>query len=381
MRILIISERFSPSVGGVQAVTRLLGQALARAGHRVTVVTSEAGGEMDGCGFGLSRRPMAMELLRQYRSADAIILQGLPVRLGWPLLLRRSKALAVHHLQPPVCETNLRVRLRAKLAGRVRHAAVSGALARQLPWPAEAILSNPYDDEIFRHDQTVARSRDVIFVGRLIPQKGVPVLLEALALLRQRGLLLTATVVGEGPERSGLAAMLKSRKLEHTAGSAACTTAKPAEVSPSPLPKGRGPGRGVLSCSLSLGPLSSVEFAGQITGRALAQLLTQHRLMVVPSVYQEPFGVVALEAIACGCVVIGSDAGGLPQAIGPCGTTFPLGNAASLAAKIQDLLGSFGKREEFRAAAEPHLSGHRPEAVARKYLQVLQRGPWDKLRC
>ncbi len=39
----------------------------------------------------------------------------------------------------------------------------------------------------------------------------------------------------------------------------------------------------------------------------------------------------ALEGIACGCVVVGSEGGGLKDAIGPCGDTFRNGDAADLA--------------------------------------------------
>ena len=41
-------------------------------------------------------------------------------------------------------------------------------------------------------------------------------------------------------------------------------------------------------------------------GAALAALLNQCRILVVPSLWAEPFGIVALEGIACGCVVVGS---------------------------------------------------------------------------
>lgn len=312
-------------------MTRLLGEALARAGHSVTVATGEPGKEGDICGVRVSRCPGTVELLKQYRAADAVVLQGLTMRLGWPLLCRRCNGLVVHHLQAPACEGAVAKRLRAWLARHVRHAAVSRGLARELPWHAEAILPNPYEDEIFRNDKTIARTRDVIFVGRLISEKGVPVLIKALTILRHRGRLVTATIVGDGPERRGLDEMVKATKLEQC-----------------------------------------VEFAGQVTGPALAQLLNRHRLMVVPSVYQEPFGVVTLEGIACGCGVLGSDTGGLPEAIGPCGTTFPMGDSALLAGKIQQVLGSAQTMARFHACAERHLAPHRPVEVARGYLELFE---------
>ena len=235
----------------------------------------------------------------------------------------------VHHMQPGAAQGRFIAWLRLKLNLRARHAAVSRALAAQLPWRVDAVLPNPYDAEIFQTDTAVSLARDIIFVGRLIPEKGASVLVKALAILRQKQESLCATIVGEGPERGRLEREVRAQGLRE-----------------------------------------NVQFAGQVSGPSLARLLNQHRLMVVPSIGDEAFGVVALEGIACGCAIIGSDAGGLPEAIGPCGTTFPIGNAESLAAKIKYAL-SAPIMEKFHAGAERHLAAHQPLAVARLYLERL----------
>ena len=61
----------------------------------------------------------------------------------------------------------------------------------------------------------------------------------------------------------------------------------------------------------ALGLERQVEFTGVLQGETLVRTLNAHRIMVVPSRTPEPFGVVALEGIACGCVVVGSEGGGL----------------------------------------------------------------------
>ena len=66
----------------------------------------------------------------------------------------------------------------------------------------------------------------------------------------------------------------------------------------------------------------NVSFVGPKSGDGLAEILNQHQILVVPSRWAEPFGIVAVEGIACGCVVVGSVAGGLPEAIGGCGVNF-----------------------------------------------------------
>jgi glycogen synthase len=103
-------------------------------------------------------------------------------------------------------------------------------------------------------------------------------------------------------------------------------------------------------------------------------LLNRHRLMVVPSRYDEPFGVVALEGIACGCVVVGSAGGGLPEAIGPCGRTFRNGSVEDLTAVLAEMLRHPERLAELRAGAAEHLARHGSARIARLYAAALGEG-------
>ena len=138
------------------------------------------------------------------------------------------------------------------------------------------VALNPYRDDIFFRIPGIAKDRDLFFVGRMVSDKGVDILVDAVHELHQRGLRPTLTLAGGGPEQPKLQDQVKA-----------------------------------------LGLLDSVRFAGQVTDAELNELLNAHRIMVVPTRYGEGFGVAALEGIACGCVVVGSDCGGLPEAIGP----------------------------------------------------------------
>jgi len=93
---------------------------------------------------------------------------------------------------------------------------------------------------------------------------------------------------------------------------------------------------------------------------------------MIPSRWQEPFGLVAIEGIACGCVALGAECGGLPDAIGPGGITFECGNVEDMAEKISLLLGDEEALERCRAAADAHLRNHTAIVVARKYLDVIE---------
>ena len=135
-------------------------------------------------------------------------------------------------------------------------------------------------------------------------------LLRALARLAENGVWPTLSIVGDGPERATLVAM---------AG--------------------------------DLGLRQQIEFLGNQDHDALPAILNRHRMLVVPSLWDEPFGIVALEGSACGCVVVGSSGGGLPEAIGPCGATFPNGDDKRLAELLTELLADESRLETFRQAA------------------------------
>src|SRR6202021_2623014 len=100
---------------------------------------------------------------------------------------------------------------------------------------------------------------------------------------------------------------------------------------------------------------ASVHFTGYANGHNLARLLNAHRLIVIPSIWQEPFGIVALEGMACGCVPVGSAGGGLCDAIGECGDTFPNGDIEALADILRKLLQSPERQTALRLRAGNHL--------------------------
>src|SRR4030095_13115937 len=166
---------------------------------------------------------------------------------------------------------------------------VSQAMADDLATPS-IVIPNHYRDPLFRLLPGVERSEELLFVGRLVSDKGADILLDALAILERTGHARRLTIVGDGPEAARLRDQARSLGLED---------------------------RGA--------------FRGTLIGEEWVETLNRHRVLVVPSCYDEPFGIVALEGIACGCVVVGSAGGGLAEAIGPCGRTFKNGDAADLA--------------------------------------------------
>lgn len=88
---------------------------------------------------------------------------------------------------------------------------------------------------------------------------------------------------------------------------------------------------------------SHVRIAGQIQGAS--RLMQAFDIFVMPSL-NEGFGLSALEAMALGIPVLGSDAGGIPEALGPGGLFFQRGCADSIGNALRAFLTSGGEAQQ-----------------------------------
>ncbi|MFN2542846.1 MAG: glycosyltransferase family 4 protein [Chthoniobacterales bacterium] len=330
VKILLGSYHFSPSIGGIETVSELLAREFVTLGHEVHVLTQTPGG--NAFPFVVVRRPGAAELVRQVRWCDVFLQNNISLRTLWPLLFIRRPLFVVHQtwIRNASGEIGWQQRLKCFVLRFAKSIAISQAIAAELPTPA-VVIGNPFDDDLFAdhgHDHT----RDLIYVGRLVSDKGVDLLIEALSILRESGKRTQLTIVGDGPDRAGLEKQVAD-----------------------------------------LGLHSSVQFIGSRRGSQLAEILNQHRILIVPSRWREPFGIVALEGIACGCVVVASDQGGLPEAIGPCGVTFPNNDARALANALAQLMNDPTRRDELRQNAGSHLARFTKRHVAEAYLNLMEK--------
>ncbi|TDA70103.1 MAG: DUF1957 domain-containing protein [Clostridia bacterium] len=141
-------------------------------------------------------------------------------------------------------------------------------------------------------------TRLVLFVGRLVPEKGVQTLLAAAPSVLAGHPEAHFVIAGNGPYEPELRRM---------------------------------------AWDLGLG--DRVTFAGFVGARTRNWLLSRAEICVFPSLY-EPFGIVALEAMAAGRPVVAAASGGLAEIIthGQDGLLFPPGKAPALAAALIQLL-------------------------------------------
>ncbi|WP_425270178.1 D-inositol-3-phosphate glycosyltransferase [Flexivirga meconopsidis] len=180
----------------------------------------------------------------------------------------------------------------------------------------------------------------VLFVGRIQPLKAPDVLLRAVARLLEldpaRRSRLVVAVLG-GPSGSGLD---KPRALQQLAR--------------------------------DLGIADVVQFVPPVSRVELAEWYRAADLLAVPS-YSESFGLVALEAEACGTPVLAADVGGLPMAVGDAGRLVDGHDPEEWATAIAAMLDDADGRARLSDNAVRHAGEFGWDATAEQLLQVYAR--------
>lgn len=332
MKILLSSHLFLPSIGGIETVSGNLAEAFVEAGHEVSVATQTPTQEVDKFRFKVFRQPTWKQWLERISWCDIYFQNNISLQALWPLIFSPKPLVIAHHIwiSRPNGTTSWQDQLKFKLLQFAHNISISQAIAEKLPIPS-IVIPNPYNANLFGLIPQLKRHKELIFLGRLVSDKGVDLLIEALAQLKGQGICPCLSIVGDGPDRQDLEQQVKRADLE-----------------------------------------SQVVFLGMRRGAELVELLNTHQILVVPSRWEEPFGMVALEGIACGCVVLGSEGGGLKEAIGACGRTFKNGDVDSLRTALADLLTQPETFAGFRTHAQEHLARHNLTVIASQYLEVFQ---------
>ena len=184
--------------------------------------------------------------------------------------------------------------------------------------------------------------RRVVCVGRLVERKGVGNAIEALGRMRAAGGPDTELVVAGGPDASGLDADPEVARLRAVAEEA--------------------------------GVADRVVFRGRVSREDLPALFRSADVAVCVPWY-EPFGIVPLEAMACGTPVIASAVGGLVDTVvhGRTGLHVPPRRPDLLAESLADLLADDERRAALgRAAARRAATRYGWDRVAGQTLQAYE---------
>lgn len=328
MKILIYTPAFYPSTGGLEAINMIIADQLTIKGFDVVLITPEQnhlGDDKKKFKYQIVRDVGRSSLWKWYKWCDVFVHSVLSLNGIWPLLFYPKKWVVIHHTcNYYIWDQNKTIISRLKMfASKLAvNIAVSNAVASYLDLPNVTVIKNAYNRELFTTINHCQR-KGFVFVGRLVTEKGVSLLLNAYrSYCRRSESPYCLTIIGDGPEVD----KLKQMANEY-----------------------------------------DVCFKGLLTGQLLVNELNKHACMIVPSVYNEAFGIVALEGLACGCFCIGTDGDGVQEAIGECGVLFKKGDADDLALKMYEFEQATFNTQEYTAKVQKHLSHFTPEYVGTQY--------------
>jgi len=171
------------------------------------------------------------------------------------------------------------------------------------------------------------------YAGRLVPEKGLDLLIKAAARLDSRWLI---SLAGDGPEREALAGLA-----------------------------------GILNIG------GSVRFEGAIPSTAMPDWYRGLDALVLPSRtlpnWKEQFGRLLVEGMACGVPVIGARSGAIPEVIGEAGLTFDEGDTDGLLACLQSLVDHPKLRQQLAKAGRQRVIAHYTQReIARQTVEVYR---------
>ncbi len=182
----------------------------------------------------------------------------------------------------------------------------------------------------------------LLYVGRIEPLKGIDVLIEALAVLQAENTTVCLVVIGGDPENGEQAPNEEMERLQ--------------------------------SMCRQAGLKDLVTFLGKRSQDSLPYYYSAAEAVVVPSHY-ESFGMVALEAMACGTPVVASQVGGLAFLVqdGVTGYTVPVDDPQALAHRLSDLLQDHELRSRLGAQALVVAHQYAWENIAARMIQLYRK--------
>lgn len=213
----------------------------------------------------------------------------------------------------------------------------------ELPTDKVDVIPNGIDTESFRKDRGADLYRKrfvppgnklVFFVGRLVYEKGVQTVIEAMPVILEKIPNVTFVISGTGPHMNQLKQLVKEKGLE-----------------------------------------KNVIFTGHLDSEALGAFYRSADLTVVPSLY-EPFGMVVLESMAMGTPTIVADTGGLSEIVvhEETGLKFEPGNPESLAQAMLKILTDVELAARLTEDAFSFLGDrYNWKRIARRTLEVYRR--------
>ena len=341
---------------------------------QVTVATATATNGFDDAAlpFRVVRQPSLLEFARLARKADVVQVAGpclAQLALAW---LMRKPVVIEHHAYQAGCPNGLFLREPMKeicpgYFEQQRYAKCMSCVSAEYGplrgawkvlstfprrWLTRRVAQNVCVSEYVERRLDLPRSRVVYhgvpslkaepertsdagnlgtltfgYVGRFVAEKNLLTLVNAAKIVAEAGCDFQMKLVGDGPERQSVEEAVQG------AGLATRTT-----------------------------------FTGFLSGGALYQAVSEMNVVVMPSIWEETFGLSALEHMSRGRLVIAADLGGLAEVVDGAGLKFMPGDPESLAARIRkvieypEILVEYGRKGRERA------NGFTLESMVRNHL-------------
>jgi glycosyltransferase involved in cell wall biosynthesis len=382
----VFTDYFFPELGGIQDSIATISRALGARGHHVDIFAPRYGArdyarigaapvERDlGANVRIRRRASLPfpSSTRQSRAAA-------PSLLGWTQLTLQDRPDVIHvhsffgigleallngaMLKIPVVGTN-----HTTIAGFAGHIPVSVARASAFVlwfynrcqyvtapsrsvfdelgvgalYPPRSVISNPIDTGLFKPADGDARAAlrarfglsgpVITYAGRLAPEKNITVLLQAVALLKQHGIIAQLAIAGHGSHE----AILRD-----------------------------------LADELTI--VGQVKFLGTLAQQDLTVLLQASDIFAIMST-SETQSMVLLQAMACGLPVIGANTRALPDFIGPDnGLLADPHDPADISAAMAHLLADPARRQTMGEAGRQRAARFGVDAVADEWERLYER--------
>lgn len=329
LKILIFSHKFYPDIGGIESISEIFANCFSKAGHEVCLVTWSEDTTCKFFSYKIIRNPGNKKLFQAHRWADVIFENNPCLRMSWPnLIFKKPSVIALNAWLTRVNgKIGIQDKLKLIFLERAKNVVAASNVLRERCWPAAVVIPNPYKEIIFKIIPTINRITDFVFLGRLVSDKGANLAVEAMVYFPNSRL----TIIGDGPELTNLNKLVEKLQLKER-----------------------------------------IDFTGSLSGNELAKCLNKHQYILVPSIWEEPFGIVVLEGMACGCLPIVSKSGGLPEAVGKAGVTFKKGSVENLVEVINNVIADPAYELELRSYASDHLLAHQSKVIANRYLTIIE---------
>ncbi|MCU1275005.1 MAG: hypothetical protein JWO48_2436 [Bryobacterales bacterium] len=360
MKLVTYTHSFAPNIGGVETYTMILVRGLVADGVSAAVVTQTARGAFDDAAlpFAVVRQPNLYKLFRTFADADVIHLAGPCIGPLVICVLLRTPAVIEHHGYQACCPNGLLLHeldsvvcdgrfLQGKYGDCMRcqasHLGVFSSLRNTFLTAVRRKLCGivAANVAVSRHVQTrlqLSNSRVIYhgipatrpalppkgplcfgYIGRMVSEKGLPVLISAAKTLHDEAREFRLIMIGDGPERSRLENMCEAAGLR-----------------------------------------TKVTFTGWLTAERLEEAARDIGVAIIPSICEETAGLAAIEQMMRGRAVLASDIGGLREIVDDAGMRFAPGDAEQLADCMRHLIQypalarQLGERARHRAEARFH---------------------------